>query len=55
VTLFDEAAGCFFGPTAHSGVAEYEMKRSRGWVELRQPTHHASSSVASTSDTYCFS
>lgn len=55
VTLFDEAAGCFFGPTAHSAVAEYEMKRSRGWAELRQCMHNVSSSAAPTSDPCCFS
>ena len=32
VNLFDEAAGCFFGPTAHSAAVEYDMRRSKGWV-----------------------
>lgn len=30
VTLYDEAAGCFFGPTAHSAAVQYDLRRSKG-------------------------
>jgi hypothetical protein len=30
VTLYDEAAGCFFGPTAHGAAVQYDMRRSKG-------------------------
>lgn len=29
-TLFDEDAGCFFGPTARSAAVPYDMRRSKG-------------------------
>lgn len=32
VTLFDDAAGCFFGPTARGAPVPYDMRRSKGWV-----------------------
>ncbi|KAL4443404.1 hypothetical protein ABPG75_011141 [Micractinium tetrahymenae] len=30
VTLFDDDAGCFFGPTARSAAVPYDMRRSKG-------------------------
>lgn len=30
VTLFDDVAGCFFGPTAHSGTVSFDIKKSKG-------------------------
>ena len=30
VSLWDAAAGCFFGPTAHSAPVPYDMRRSKG-------------------------